>query len=183
MCRKKLRVDSIQKTFGCDAFYTCKTAFFCKIAPHFKKHWAAMHFTIVKLPFSARSPPAQILCVDKIGFRPATRYRTWVRDQITRSSYAIEVRDRGTKTGTIPNFGPAGIRRGFPPPPHRRTRSHPPTLAHLHMSSRLTLIHRDCHLLGDCHRLGKLFVSVSEKAIWTCEISRRSVLEIPKNLF
>ena len=28
----------------------------------------AMHFTIVKLPFSARSPPAQILCVDKIRF-------------------------------------------------------------------------------------------------------------------
>ena len=66
--KKILRVDSIQKTFGRDAFYYCKTAFFCKIAPHFKKHSAAMHFTIVKLPFSARSPPAQILCVDKIRF-------------------------------------------------------------------------------------------------------------------
>ena len=34
LCVEKiLRVDSIQKTFGRDAFYYCKTAFFCKIAP------------------------------------------------------------------------------------------------------------------------------------------------------
>ena len=33
--KKILRVDSIQKTFGRDAFSYCKTAFFCKIAPHF----------------------------------------------------------------------------------------------------------------------------------------------------
>ena len=30
---KILRVDSIQKTFGRDAFSPCKTGFFCKIAP------------------------------------------------------------------------------------------------------------------------------------------------------
>ena len=29
------RSPPFQKTFGRDAFYYCKTAFFCKIAPHF----------------------------------------------------------------------------------------------------------------------------------------------------
>ena len=34
LCVEKiLRVDSIQKTFGRDAFYYCETACFCKIAP------------------------------------------------------------------------------------------------------------------------------------------------------
>ena len=64
----------------CDSFSLIKMTIFINIAPikfsvkkyyasiQFKKHSAAMHFTIVKLPFSARSPPAQILCVDKIRF-------------------------------------------------------------------------------------------------------------------
>ena len=45
------------------------------------------------------------------------------------------------------------IRPGLDPArlPHRQPPSmhpHPPTLTHLHMSTRLTLIHPDCHLLG-----------------------------------
>ena len=50
-----------------------------------------MHFTIVKLPFSARSPPAQILCVDKIRFSA----EKLLQDLGTGSRYGIEVRDRG----------------------------------------------------------------------------------------
>ena len=49
----------------CDAFSRNKMTIFiniapinfCKIAPHFKKHSAAMRFPIVKLFFSTRSPP------------------------------------------------------------------------------------------------------------------------------
>ena len=63
-------------------------------------------------------------------------------------SFGKKIGSSKMKTGIVPKFRPAGRRRGFPPPPHRRTRSHPPSLAHLHMSSRLTLIHPDCHLLG-----------------------------------
>ena len=45
------RSPPFQKTFGRDAFYYCKTAYFCKIAPHFKKHSAAMRSTIVTALF------------------------------------------------------------------------------------------------------------------------------------
>ena len=40
--------------------------------------------------------------------------------------------------------GPAEAAQGLPPSMH----PHPPTLTHLQMSSRLTLIHPDYHLLG-----------------------------------
>ena len=105
-------------------------------------------FLVVDLRFSRIFGRAGILCVDKIRFSA----EKLLQDLGTGSRYRIEVQDRGTGSrynfSGNGNFGPAGIRRGFPPPPHRRTRSHPPSLAHMHMSSRLTLIHPDISSFG-----------------------------------
>ena len=51
----------------------------------------------------------------------------------------------------MPKSGPARTRRGRPPCRPPSMHPHLPTLTHLHMSTRLTLIHPDCHLLGKIH--------------------------------
>ena len=66
-------------------------------------------------------------------------YRIWtVQDLGIRSGYGPKI---------SPGSGPAEAAQGLPSSMH----PHPPTLTHLHMSTRLTLIHPDCHLLGKIH--------------------------------
>ena len=119
------------------------------------------------------SPDRGILCVDKIGSvapelqewpgtpskpvkstngrfsnRKRPLPRIWVPDLVQDLGYRIWNHGKISAAG-----GPAEAAPGLPPSMH----PHPPTLTHLHMSTRLTLIHPDCHLLGK-NKLETLFI-------------------------
>ena len=80
---------------------------------------------------------------------PGSGYRIWLPDREIGSGIFFEIR---------PGPDPARL-------PHRQSPSmhpHPPTLTHLHMSTRLTLIHPDCHLLGK-KRIPNVSIDLVEK--------------------